>query len=139
MDKISPAERSENMRRIRSRNTAPEKILQKLIQTLRYRYTLHAEELPGRPDFVFLRQRKVVFLHGCFWHIHGRCKIARLPKSKRSYWIPKLKGNKQRDKKNLAKLRRLGWKVMTVWECQLRDMGRVEERLRMFLRKNSVD
>ena len=133
MDKLSAKERSENMRRIRSKNTAPEKILGKILRSLRYKYRLHAMGLPGRPDFVFPKRRKVLFLHGCFWHFHGRCPIARIPKSKRSYWVPKLQGNKRRDRKNAAKLRYLGWKILTVWECQLIDVERVKMRIKTFL------
>src|SRR6266567_814486 len=127
MDKLSPKERSENMRRIRSKNTAPEKTLLNIIRALRYKFRSHVGDLPGRPDFVFPRRKKIVFLHGCFWHCHGRCKIARIPKSKLRYWVPKLKSNKKRDIRNRAKLRYRGWKVLTVWECQLADLKRASD------------
>lgn len=136
MDKLSPKERSENMRRIRSKNTAPERTLGKIVRSLRYRYRAHGKNLPGRPDFVFPQERKVLFLHGCFWHSHGRCKIARNPKSKRGYWIPKLQGNKKRDRRNSARPRYRGWRVLTIWECQLKDLSQVRRRIRAFLTKN---
>lgn len=136
MDNLSPRERSENMRRIRSKNTAPEKILAKVIRSLRYKFRSHVENLPGRPDFVFWNKSKVVFLHGCFWHCHGRCKIARIPKSKLKYWVPKLESNKQRDIRNKAKLRYGGWKVLTVWECELADLRGVRSRIKLFLRED---
>ena len=134
MDKLSRAERSENMRRIRSENTAPEKALRQILKSLHYKFRPHVKNLPGRPDFVFPKERKAVFLHGCFWHLHGRCKIARMPKSKLSYWLPKLKGNKKRDRNNAARLRYQGWKILTVWECQMTDISRVRQRLSAFLR-----
>src|SRR6266704_5487438 len=121
MDKPPRLERSENMRRIRSKNTEPEKILKRILKSLHLRFSLHAKTLPGRPDFVFPKKRKALFLHGCFWHLHGRCKIAHIPKSKKSYWLPKLRGNKRRDRNNAARLRYRGWKILTVWECQLAD------------------
>jgi DNA mismatch endonuclease (patch repair protein) len=125
------------MRRIRSKNTAPELLLRKLLRSLLYRYKRHARNLPGRPDFVFPARHKVLFLHGCFWHLHGRCKISRIPKSRRSYWKPKLEGNKQRDSKNRARLRALGWRSLTVWECQLADLDSVKRRVKSFLRQTS--
>jgi DNA mismatch endonuclease (patch repair protein) len=122
------------MRRIRSMNTVPEKILSGILRSLRYKYRLHTKNLPGRPDFVFMKKRKALFLHGCFWHSHGRCSIARIPKSRQEYWVPKLKGNKKRDRRNIARLRNLGWKTLTVWECQLEDLERVKQRIKHFLR-----
>src|SRR5689334_9125690 len=132
MDKLSPKERSENMRSIPSKNTVPEKILGQILRSLRYKYRSHAKTLPGRPDFVFAKQRKALFLHGCFWHFHGRCSIARIPKSRLEYWVPKLEGNKKRDRRNITQLRKLGWKTLTVWECQLKNLDRVKLRIRRF-------
>src|SRR5258708_6710021 len=111
MDVLSRTKRSENMRRIRNRDTLPELALQSLIRPLGFSYRKHLNDLPGRPDFVFLKRRKVIFLNGCFWHLHGRCKIGRIPKTRRSYWVPKLKGNKKRDIRVRTSLRRLGWEV----------------------------
>lgn len=133
MDNLSPTKRSENMRRIRNRDTLPEVVLQSVIRSLRFAFKKHANDLPGRPDFVFVKSRKVIFLNGCFWHSHGRCKIARVPKTRRSYWVPKLEGNKKRDMRIRMRLRRLGWAVLTVWECQIEDLERVRRRVRHFL------
>jgi DNA mismatch endonuclease (patch repair protein) len=94
---------------------------------------LHARELPGCPDLVFPRDRKLVFVHGCFWHQHARCKVARMPKSRASYWKPKLEGNKRRDLRNARRLKRAGWSVLTIRECDLRHIDRVAVRLEEFL------
>lgn len=133
MDHLSPKERSEIMARVRSRDTRPEMVVRRLIFSLGYRYRLHAKDLPGRPDLVFRNRRKVIFVHGCFWHRHHNCALSRLPKSRQEFWIPKLKGNKERDDKNLGELRRRGWGVMTLWECQLSKPERLAGRIRRFL------
>lgn len=137
MDVLTRTKRSENMRRIRSRDTSPEVALQAIIRSLGIPFRKHARNLPGRPDLVFLKPRKAIFLHGCFWHLHRRCKTARIPKTRRSYWVPKLEGNKKRDIRIRAKLRKLGWAVLTVWECQLSDLERVRRRVSHFLSANS--
>ena len=136
MDVLSRTKRSENMRRIRSRDTSPELALQALIRSLGIAYRKHADNLPGRPDLVFLKHRKAIFIHGCFWHLHGRCKTARIPKTRRSYWVPKLEGNKKRDIRIRAKLRKLGWAVLTIWECQMSDSERIRKRVSHFLSPN---
>jgi DNA mismatch endonuclease, patch repair protein len=112
MDKITPARRSENMRRIRSRNTSPEMAVRRAVSKLEYRYRTHDKTLPGKPDLVFRNVKKAIFVHGCFWHLHpsGRCYDARIPKSRVSYWKRKLYANRARDKRHLAALRKLGWK-----------------------------
>lgn len=133
MDNLSQIERSEIMARVRSRDTRPEMLVRGLIFALGYRYRLHAKDLPGRPDIVFRRLRKVIFIHGCFWHRHPDCSLARLPKSKPDFWIPKLEGNRKRDEKNSRDLRRRGWAVMTIWECQLVNTERLSGRIRRFL------
>lgn len=123
------------MARVRSKNMRPELAVRKLVFALGYRYRLHARDLPGCPDLVFRPQRKVIFVHGCFWHRHPRpsCALVRLPKSRLDFWKPKLEGNKKRDEKNNKALRREGWKVLTIWECEIKDTGRLESRLRRFL------
>ena len=135
MDTLTQQQRSERMSRIRGRNTSPEAVVRRLLSSLGYRYRLHVGRLPGRPDVVFASRRKVVFVHGCFWHRHGnsRCRLARLPKSRLEFWMPKLEANRERDRRNLAELRRQGWKVLVVWECQLRSADAVSRRLRRFL------
>lgn len=133
MDSLSPKERSENMRRIRSRNTSPEKKVKYLLQSLRFKFRSHVRNLPGRPDFVFEKRRKALFVHGCFWHFHRRCNIGRIPKSRLEYWIPKLIRNKQRDAVTRRRLRQAGWMVFTIWECQLQDFVGARRRIKEFL------
>lgn len=135
MDIISPERRSENMRRIRGKDTEPELIVRRALFSLGYRYRLHSGKLPGKPDLVFPKQRKVIFVHGCFWHNHSHvsCKIARLPKSNSQYWAEKLRRNVERDAERRAELRRQGWKVMVIWECEAARIERQISRLRRFL------
>jgi DNA mismatch endonuclease (patch repair protein) len=133
VDNLSPAERSEIMARVHSRDTKPEVRVRKIIYALGYRYRLHVRSLPGHPDIVFRKLRKVIFVHGCFWHRHPNCALARLPKSRSDFWFPKLEGNRARDGKNRMDLMRQGWKVMTIWECQLGRTGRLASRIKRFL------
>jgi len=134
-DTIDPARRSENMRRIRSRGMKPEMTVRKLIHGLGYRYRLHAKDLPGKPDIVFRGRKKVIFVHGCFWHQHAdsKCRIARMPQSRQDYWIPKLERNCARDKQNQGKLRRMGWGVLVIWECQTDKPEVLTRRIERFL------
>lgn len=135
MDTLTPEERSERMSRVRAKNMRPELAVRKLVFALGYRYRLHARDLPGCPDLVFRPRRKVIFVHGCFWHRHPspNCALARLPKSRLDFWKPKLEGNRKRDEKNSKALRREGWKVMTIWECELKNAERLGKRVRRFL------
>lgn len=105
MDSLSPAERSEIMARVRSKNSRPELFVRKVVFALGYRYRLHAKDLPGHPDMAFRRLRKVIFVHGCFWHRHAACALARLPKSRLDFWLPKLDGNRKRDDKKTIRIR----------------------------------
>ncbi|MCC6695348.1 MAG: DNA mismatch endonuclease Vsr [Candidatus Hydrogenedentes bacterium] len=133
VDTLTPEERSEIMARVRSKNMRPELAVRMLVFAMGYRYRLHARDLPGSPDLVFRRRRKVIFVHGCFWHRHSNCALARLPKSRIEFWTPKLEGNRKRDEKNRRALRRDGWSVLTVWECQLKSSSALERRIRRFL------
>lgn len=133
VDSLSPKERSEIMARVRSKDTRPEMRVRKLAFALGYRYRLHDRKLAGCPDLVFGPQRKVIFVHGCFWHRHARCALARLPKSRLDFWVPKLEGNKLRDQRNKRALARRGWKVLTIWECQLGDLSQLSARIGRFL------
>lgn len=135
MDNLSPKERSERMSRIRGKDTRAELAVRGLLHAMGYRFRLHDKELPGRPDIVFRPRQKVVFIHGCFWHRHpGRhCRLARLPKSRLDFWRTKLEHNRRRDLTNQRQLRRLGWRFLIVWECQIRNQERLAQRLRKFL------
>ncbi|MBR8314249.1 DNA mismatch endonuclease Vsr [Burkholderia dolosa] len=133
MDSLTPAERSERMSRIKGRNTKPELIVRSLIHRMGYRYRLHGKGLPGRPDLVFAKRRKVIFVHGCFWHRHEGCRLARLPKSRLDFWRPKLEANAERDKEVERRLTELGWKVLTIWECEVKDEVVLTLRVRAFL------
>lgn len=106
------------MRRIRKTNTGPELRVRRAAHKLGYRFRLHRRDLPGTPDLVFPRLRKIVLVHGCFWHQHPGCRLARLPKSRSEYWLPKLSRNQKRDYQAIVALRELGWEVLVVWECQ---------------------
>ena len=131
-DTLSAAERSERMSRVRSKDTKPEMAVRRLVHGLGYRYKLHDSSLPGKPDLVFPSRRKVIFVHGCFWHRHGaRCPLTRLPKSKLDFWAPKLEQNRQRDQRNKRLLRAGGWRALTIWECQL--AGDLTKRITEFL------
>ncbi|HBO8167734.1 DNA mismatch endonuclease Vsr [Pseudomonas aeruginosa] len=126
--------RSENMRRIRGKNTGPELAVRGLLRALGFTgYRLHRKDLPGRPDVAFVGRRKAILIHGCFWHGHD-CKVGlREPKSNRDYWLPKIERNRRRDAAHMVELARLGWSVLTVWECELRDLETLEARLTSFL------
>ncbi len=134
-DKISKARRSRNMAAIRSGNTKPEMIVRRLVHAMGYRYRLHRKDLPGKPDLVFGPRRKVIFVHGCFWHQHPAkdCLDGRLPKSNTSYWTAKLARNVERDRKNQRLLKDAGWKVLVLWECEILKSPDLEERIRKFL------
>ena len=134
-DKLTPEQRSENMKRIRSKDTKPEVAVRKLVHAMGHRYRLHRKDLPGKPDLVFGPKRKVIFVHGCFWHGHERegCLDSRAPKSNTGYWSPKLIGNKARDVRNVQALKSDGWKVLSVWECETRSTETLARKIRRFL------
>ena len=133
MDSISPTRRSENMRRIRSKDTKPEVTVRSLVHRLGYRFRLHRSDLPGRPDLAFPGLRKLIFVHGCFWHQHTSCADGRMPKSRKSYWVPKLRGNTERDKGHRARLQKLGWDVLVIWDCETTNLDKLNAKLRKFL------
>jgi DNA mismatch endonuclease (patch repair protein) len=108
--------------------------VRRLVHGLGYRYRLHGSGLPGRPDLVFRSRLKVVFVHGCFWHRHPGCKLARLPKSRLDFWEPKLERNRERDAEVMDSLQSLGWSALVVWECQVADSEHLAHRIRKFLR-----
>jgi DNA mismatch endonuclease, patch repair protein len=118
MDNLDAQRRSENMRQIRSRDTKPEMLLRSLLHRHGYRFRVHRKDLPGKPDIVFPGRRKVIFVHGCFWHQHSDCREGRIPGSRQEYWGPKLRRNQQRDAIVQRALRDDGWHVLVIWECE---------------------
>ncbi len=121
------------MSRIRGKDTTPERAVRSMVHGLGYRFRLHGRDLPGRPDLVLPRLRTVIFVHGCFWHRHARCRYATTPATRRAFWLEKFERNVERDRRTAAALRRLGWSVITVWECQLRRPEKVRGRLERML------
>ncbi|WP_428407922.1 very short patch repair endonuclease [Hyphococcus sp.] len=121
-DVFTKEKRSEVMRAVKGRDTKPEITLRKQLHALGYRYRLNAKDLPGKPDLVFPKYKAVLFVHGCFWHGHKCKRGARQPKQNADYWKEKIARNKARDKKNAAALEKLGWRVITVWECELKTL-----------------
>lgn len=133
MDTLSTADRSVRMSLIGPKSSGPELAVRRLIHSMGYRFRLHDRRLPGTPDLVFPSRRKAIFVHGCFWHRHNRCELARLPKSRLDFWIPKLESNRARDLRNRRALARIGWRGLVIWECELRDPVRVMIRALAFL------
>ena len=136
-DTKTPAERSENMSRIRSTNTKPEEIVRKYLFSHGFRYRKNDKRYPGKPDIVLPKYRTIIFVNGCFWHMHG-CSRSRLPRSNQEYWKPKIERNIQRDAENQQKLEADGWKVIVVWECELKKRI-AEERLSRLCEEIRVD
>jgi DNA mismatch endonuclease (patch repair protein) len=132
-DKLSAERRSVNMSRIRSKGTAPEMLLRRMLHRCGYRFRLHRKDLPGKPDLVFPARKKVIFMHGCFWHQHPGCREGRVPGSRRDYWEPKLARNQQRDITAQAGLKAQGWQCLVLWECELKDAAAAVARARQFL------
>lgn len=132
MDSMTSAERSALMSRIRSKDTQPELAARSILHRLGYRFRLHRKDLPGRPDIVLPRHRKIVLVHGCFWHGHT-CRLASKPKSNKGYWSAKIKANRGRDARNLDALLHQGWSVLELWECEIRKLEGLEEKLRAFM------
>jgi DNA mismatch endonuclease (patch repair protein) len=135
-DTLTQHQRSERMSRVRGKDTKPEMVVRRLVHGMGFRFRLHRRDLPGVPDLVFVTRKKVIFVHGCFWHRHAdsACKLARLPKSRLDFWLPKLEANEQRDRRNEQALKALGWSAMTVWECQIKDLSSLRNRIWSYLR-----
>ena len=135
VDNLSTADRSRCMSRIRSKDMKPERVVRSMVHRLGFRFRLHRRDLPGNPDLVLARHRAVIFVNGCFWHWHSdeACPIAGMPKSNQSYWEPKLARTRVRDQENKDLLQAAGWRVLTVWECELRDPLNVAQRIDDFL------
>jgi len=135
-DNHTPQQRSANMRAVRSKNTAPEKVVRSLLHRLGFRFRLHQKDLAGTPDIVFRGSKRLLFVHGCFWHGHA-CRRGRPPASNIEFWHQKISANKMRDARALKLLRGQGWKVMTVWDCQTRNSLLLEKRLSRFLNESN--
>lgn len=135
MDTRNREQRRRIMRSVKTENTGPELVVRRLVHSMGYRFRLHRKDLPGRPDIVLPKYRKVIFVHGCFWHLHG-CPKGQLPKSRLEYWKPKLEANVKRDRTKEEQLSQLGWNVCTVWQCETRDLDALAKKLRRFLQES---
>lgn len=133
VDTLTKEQRSIRMAAIRSRDTKPEILIRKMLHGLGYRFTTGNRKLPGSPDLVFSKRKKVIFMHGCFWHNHNPCKIGHIPKSRSAFWQAKFEGNVARDVRNIAKLEADGWKVLVVWECSLKNLKQIQKSVVRFL------
>ncbi len=134
-DTMTPEERSERMSRVRSRNSKPEMRVRSLVHRLGFRYRLHNKMLPGKPDIVLTRHKKVILIHGCYWHQHGVCRPLAIPENNPDFWRKKFAENLERDRRNLEELAELGWQVLVVWECETKDAEGLEAKIRGFLDK----
>ena len=121
------------MGRVRAKGTKPELLVRQLAHSMGYRFRLHHDRMPGRPDLVFTRRRKVIFVHGCFWHSHDGCSKATIPATNREFWTLKLARNRERDHENLSALSQTGWEALVVWECETKDREALSARIRRFL------
>ncbi|WP_223510992.1 very short patch repair endonuclease [Pseudomonas sp. BF-R-05] len=133
MDRLTAQRRSWLMSRVKSKNTKPELVVRRLVFGMDYRYRLHAKNLPGQPDLVFPGRKKVIFVNGCFWHGHTGCRYGRLPKSRVEYWQAKIEQNQARDRENTTLLEADGWQVLTVWQCELKNIETLANRLNEFI------
>lgn len=135
-DIFSPEKRSQIMRKIGPKNSVPERTIQNLVSSLRFRYEMHVSSLPGKPDLVFEKRKKVIFINGCFWHGHKRCKRSKLPSTNRDFWRNKIRGNILKDGKTYRLLKSEGWKYLIIWQCkiQTKNMPLLKNKLKDFLR-----
>lgn len=125
------------MSRVRQKNTAPEIVLRKMLHALGYRFRLHRRDLPGSPDIVLPRHAAVIFVDGCFWHGHN-CRAGRVPSSRAEYWAPKIDANRDRDMRQTLLLQRLGWRVLRVWTCEIKDAASLRRRLEDFIKQSMI-
>jgi DNA mismatch endonuclease (patch repair protein) len=138
VDSVSASRRSENMRRIASKDTRPEMLVRRLVHGMGYRYRLHAKDVAGKPDLVLRPRKKAIFVHGCFWHQHPGCREGRVPGSRQEYWIAKLRRNVERDCENLSRLQEQGWQTFVIWECETRNEEELKKRICGFLEQGRV-
>lgn len=133
MDRLSLERRSWLMSRVRSKDTTTEMAIRSALHAMGYRYRVNFKKLPGKPDLAFTKRRKAIFVNGCFWHSHEGCRYGRLPKSRVAFWAEKMDKNRERDAGNIAALTELGWKVLVVWQCELKEFERVLTKIHDFL------
>jgi len=138
VDTRTPEQRRRIMKAVRSRDTKPEFFVRRLLHKLGYRFRVNVRSLPGSPDIVFSSRRKVLFVHGCFWHGHG-CKIGQLPKSRLDYWRPKIEKNRQRDESVISAIECLGWEALAIWQCETTMDANLLNRLIVFLGPAKID
>ena len=134
MDHLTKSKRSENMSRIKNKNTTPEIAVRKTLHSMGYRYRLHSASVYGKPDIVIKTKRKAVFVHGCFWHRHKNCSLATTPKTNTSYWEKKFQTNIARDKKVQERLDKENWKFLIIWECEIKDKTELKKKLSKFMK-----
>lgn len=139
VDRLDTAARSALMRSIKASNTSPELFVRQLLHRLGYRFRLHRKDLPGKPDIVLPKHKAVIFVNGCFWHSHLACKAGHVPKSRIEYWGPKLEKTKARDIRNNANLEAAGWRVLVIWECDVKNENNLTEIIESFLCKKIQD
>lgn len=132
-DRFTPQERSRIMSLVKGRDTKPEKIVRSLLHMMGYRFRLHRNDLPGKPDIVLPKRRKAIFVHGCFWHGHAGCRRAARPKSNADFWDKKIDANMARDKKTQAELKNSGWDFLVIWQCEMKDLEKLQVNLKQFL------
>lgn len=132
-DTMTPEERSERMSRVRNKDSKAELRVRRLVHGMGYRYRLHNRTLPGKPDVVLARHKKVIFVHGCYWHQHGVCRPLAVPENNTEFWRKKFADNVERDRRNLQQLKEMGWDVLVIWECETKDTEALESKLRDFL------
>ena len=137
-DTITKEHRSWNMSRIKGKNTKPELIVRSMLHSLGYRFRLNRNDLPGRPDIVLPKYKTVIFVHGCFWHQHKNCKRSSIPKSNQKYWLPKLKKNVTRNKHSIEALKKAGWKVLIIWECETKELDLLKEKTNQIIKKDRI-
>ena len=133
MDKITPQQRSRNMAQVKSKDTKPEKLVRSLLHGMGYRFRLHVKTLPGKPDIVLPRYKAVIFVHGCFWHGHEGCRRATIPATRAEFWAAKIYSNKERGRCVLLALENLGYRVLILWQCELKDLHELANKITDFL------
>ncbi|MFI5294391.1 MAG: very short patch repair endonuclease [Thermodesulfovibrionales bacterium] len=134
MDVFKKDKRSWIMSRIKGADTAPERLVRSLVHMMGYRFRLHRKDLPGSPDIVLPRHHKIIFVHGCFWHGHKPCKRGALPESNKEFWISKISKNKERDQRTAKQLKKMGWQVLVIWQCQTKNIEKLKGNIIDFMK-----